>query len=361
MLRRRFPNDPVRGEWTLRVAASACAGAALTVLAIISGTQAAQASPSVKSIVAREHPMDTLAGFFAAIDASSGDSGSFFRSVFGGTQAITVPKKSVAGDQPESSVRIVMAGEVDPRFEQWQKHADERLKQEKANTVLKQHPLALANPDKSVVVCEAGCRTTKDEIVYIAAVVPAVLPVASTGGEFEPNSSNAAPDPAAAGLEEGELPCIAGCYDPPKRKSAPARRTTEHREPPARPAKAERRIAVAKAQPVTPPPVRVAALAPVEHASAGAQSAIIAARIRSRLQVGHNGAIIEQPQTESTRLAKVEQAPSARQTSLINQSWRTTIVFAHGHEPKRTSVAGELHQSRHERHAYAQTRIAWRD
>ena len=117
MLRRRFPNDPVRGEWTLRVAASACAGAALTVLAIISGTQAAQASPSVKSIVAREHPMDTLAGFFAAIDASSGDSGSFFRSVFGGTQAITVPKKSVAGDQPESSVRIVMAGEVDPRFE----------------------------------------------------------------------------------------------------------------------------------------------------------------------------------------------------------------------------------------------------
>jgi hypothetical protein len=36
--------------------------------------------------------------------------------------------------------------------------------------VIKPHPLAAANPDKSVVVWEAGCRTRNDEIVYIAAV-----------------------------------------------------------------------------------------------------------------------------------------------------------------------------------------------
>jgi hypothetical protein len=91
------------------------------------------------------------------------------------------------------------------------------------------------------------------------------------------------------------------------------------------------------------------------------QAASIAARIRSRLQVGHNGAIIEQGPDDNVRLAGAEFASSARGASETYQTWRTKIVFARSHEPNRSSVMRVLRQSRHEDHAYARTRFARRD
>ncbi|MFA5951415.1 MAG: hypothetical protein WC807_14140 [Hyphomicrobium sp.] len=77
---------------------------------------------------------------------------------------------------------------------------------------LKPHPLALANPGKLVVVCEAGCGLSdKPEIVYMTPVKASVL---SSGAMMVPTSETPV-DAKASSIE-----CAAGCYDGPKSYAA---------------------------------------------------------------------------------------------------------------------------------------------
>lgn len=148
---------------------------------------------------------DTLDQFASTLEQQDDDSSVFFRSVFGARKTIAhgpVPEQTAAVPNPS----VVFLAEVDPNFDRWQRDANEHLKQEHARNAPKLHPLAAAHPTKSVVVCEAGCgKSTADQIVYIAPVVPAVLMTASS-------DADGPPEPAAANLGDGELACVAGCY-----------------------------------------------------------------------------------------------------------------------------------------------------
>jgi len=79
---------------------------------------------------------------------------------------------------------------------------------------LKPHPLALANPGKSVVVCEAGCvLSNKPEIVFMK---PIKAGVTSSGAMMVPTSDT------SAGAKAGSIDCAAGCYDGPRAYAARA-------------------------------------------------------------------------------------------------------------------------------------------
>jgi hypothetical protein len=181
-----------------------------------------------RSIVALATPADVTTSFlnlFAATDAEPGAARprSGMRDMV--RRALGVPTADGAArkwsdaslDKPAEDFRQIVIAQVDPHFERWQKDANERLKEEKALRTVKPHPLAEAHPDKAVVVCEAGCRTPKDEVVYIAAIVPAVEPPRT----YESTSSQ------PATVDEGNLPCIAGCYEKPERNKPSPRRNAD--------------------------------------------------------------------------------------------------------------------------------------
>jgi hypothetical protein len=79
-------------------------------------------TPAARPVVLRDTPVDTLATFFAAIDQTSGASDSMLRRMLG------APNISVETKEPVSRVRVLLASDVDPKFERWQRGADERLK-----------------------------------------------------------------------------------------------------------------------------------------------------------------------------------------------------------------------------------------
>lgn len=72
----------------------------------------------------------------------------------------------------------------------------------------KENPLAAANPDDYLVICEAGCRPANDRIVYrVSKIAAASAVIAQRRLEVtaaEPKDDNA----EAAGVV-----CVAGCYD----------------------------------------------------------------------------------------------------------------------------------------------------
>lgn len=160
------------------------------------------------SAVSGTFSRDNIVQFIAALEGGGNSDAAQFRRSFSKRSDRRILPVKVLSEQ--DGVRLITVADADPNFARWQRDADERLKQENSTSTPKQHPFALAHPDKSIVVCEAGCGpTTKDEIVYMEAVVPAVLPQLS--GRLEPDSSLRT-DPAAVGLQDGELPCLAGCY-----------------------------------------------------------------------------------------------------------------------------------------------------
>jgi hypothetical protein len=91
--------------------------------------------------------------------------------------------------------------------------ADRMARPEKKSTN-EPHRLAAAHPDKSVIVCVAGCPNRSEMVVYAA-------PVVATADPPEPPVKQAAlkaePAPAASQqAETGEVVCLAGCYGTPK-------------------------------------------------------------------------------------------------------------------------------------------------
>ena len=271
------------------------------------------AAPKVMSIVALSDAASGLDRFVQLLAANEQpallDRG-FFERAFG----IAKPKKPDAvttaslPDKPSGGLKQIMVADADPYFERWQKDANERPKQENSVRTVKEHPLAAANPGKSVVVCEAGCRGDIDEIVYIAAPVSArptsaLLQVSSSDGNADP--ANAQP---AATSES--IPCIAGCYDEPE---VPARVTHRH--------------AAAEAA----PPARKADAVRLMFArhNISRRKPVLAGTKGIRSHIGYNGAIVETPK----RAAKAVQHATKRSTvtpKLLQiaglRGWRTKVV-----------------------------------
>lgn len=82
------------------------------------------------------------------------------------------------------------------------------LLDEAADVMKKEHPLAAAHPDDYLVICEAGCRSESERIVYqVSKTAAASLAIAQRRLEL----SAAAPEQAAKA--EDTVVCVAGCYD----------------------------------------------------------------------------------------------------------------------------------------------------
>lgn len=207
----------------------------------------------------------------------------------------------------------------DPNFERWQKDAKERLQEENQLRDPPQHPLAVANPGKSVVVCEAGCRTTADEIVYIAAAVPAE----AADKKFEPNSS--------AG-DDGAAPCIAGCYDRPEPKRA------VHRS------RADAGSSNHGVQEASVTPAKIPAPMAGKHSEATSRvmpaAAVSLAHKVHFAQIGHNGAIVERRTYDRAKQFARRSAGKAsvghRQNVL--HTWHAKVDYASPRVQRRQSL-----------------------
>lgn len=224
------------------ISAGLSAGLAVLAGAVLCVTDAAQAdgiedaTRPVVVIGKADTAHDSIMHFLAAIEgeptkalstAGKTQAGYFSRAFFAGAANGDSAANAVV-EKAEPGPRIIIIAAADPYYERWQRDANERLKAEGAAQTIKQHPLAAAHPDKSVIVCEAGCSGRKDEVVYMAAYVPAVAPPRT----FEPAASgNGSEGPAAQSEgDDDSLPCIAGCYERPEPSYASRRRQAETQE-----------------------------------------------------------------------------------------------------------------------------------
>jgi hypothetical protein len=259
--------------------AQALASLACALVPMHTPVQADDGEMASKPIVALSKPAgdgDFFMHFLSANTADSGPNQTYMRRALGVATAASEPLKEKPAAKPAVEQRSIIVAEADPYFDRWQKDADERLKQEGAARKPKQHPFAAEHPDKSVIVCEAGCATTKDEIVYMAAYVQALPPTR----QLEPSSSDqgavntSQSGDAQSGLDEGSLPCVAGCYD----KSEPAKPATRNH---------------ADIEPATPLAVTLAAASPTTEVVAKTSAVSKLLPVRKRLQLANNGAIVE--------------------------------------------------------------------
>lgn len=322
---------------------SAAALLAWTGVLLASTGTAVHAEP-LRSVVALDagsgpvaHDAGAVAAKFAAmfIDGASDIAPTIRAMVSGGGRPPSpMPSSSAPYSPPSSGGRetVIMGPDADPNFARWHKDAQEKLKAEGKVGTVKPHPLALAHPGKMVVVCEAGCRTPKDEIVYIASLVPAVLPADQTGGSLEATSSGGA---SAAASEVGEVTCIAGCYVRPERaKPEPRRRADVDQKPMETP--------VQRYAGIVQTAMRSAlAAAPAPDVGAPARSARVAderatQRQRfARVERGFNGAIVQvrkppalQRAHDPQKFAHTHVRASKRVTVAATDRWITTVVAA---------------------------------
>jgi hypothetical protein len=333
--------------------------------------------PRHRPIVALAQAADDGDRFMAVIDAteeSAPATRGLFEHVFLGSFKSDFGSPD-ASAKPAAQASIVVA-EADPYFELWQKNATERVKEESKTVDTHANPLQIAHPDKAVVVCEAGCLTTKDEIVYIAAIVPGVLPA----GSLEPTSSDGHP---AAAVDEGALPCIAGCYDRPERSRPALDRAAAISAPASRPVafnasrSALQTLASSPRRNISRNTIRPnASIARAQH-----RRVLRADKMGDRLQVGVNGAIVEHrqgfqsaaahPASAKADLAKQNLAKPALTKSVLAKTtvaktlanrkiatlhaWRTKVVAAKPivQRPKspKQAVRRPKHAPQHETYA----------
>jgi hypothetical protein len=239
-------------------------------------------------------------------------------------------------DSSSDSSGNASSAKSDPNFDRWQKDANDRLKEEDAVKESTPHPLAAANPGKSVVVCEAGCRTSKDEIVYIAAVVQADVP----DKKFEPNAAN--PD-------EGSVPCIAGCYDRDEPQLPASRPHAEI----ARPVQTSTRVAAADRTGKFVHDV-TAAIAPEKTAPEKTLPETLprkggphAAGKTHRIQTAHNGAIIEGRRL--SRAANLLRNVHIKTTAAYRKkpvgSWQARLTHSDAQSLRRQSLLGSTRRT----------------
>jgi hypothetical protein len=86
-------------------------------------------------------------------------------------------------------------------YDYYGERADGILKNEQGKPVAP-HPLAAANPDKFVVVCEAGCRSRKPQIVF-SQPKSSIVSIS----EMKPTSGGG----DAAKSDDNAIVCLAGC------------------------------------------------------------------------------------------------------------------------------------------------------
>jgi hypothetical protein len=296
---------------------------------------------SGRPIVALEKPVDHIGLFMEALAASTttntGEPGVVDRVIAGGSATATAPDAPVAvEDSSNAAPKSRVVGGADPYFERWQKDADERLKEENAAKNPEKHPLAAAHSDMAVVVCEAGCGTPKDEIVYIAAVVPAVVP----DKEFEPSSSESG---AAKPATSEEAPCIAGCYSRSQR-SLPVPR---------------RHAAAAVVPKAANTNIIYAARRAARHVERRAFTKAVAlasshrpVKARARSQAAHNGAIVEyrddhrQHAKNNVPTGSVSKGKIRRQAAAL-KSWRAKVTYAVPRPHRRDVVQRVIERSKH--------------
>lgn len=101
-----------------------------------------------------------------------------------------------APDQQSGPIEVAARPTEGDIFGQW---AAKKLKQANQGRNLGPHPLARQYPDHYVVVCQAGCRTPNEQIVYME-------PHEARNPANEPT-----PDSAQAGTDY--IACVGGCYN----------------------------------------------------------------------------------------------------------------------------------------------------
>ena len=336
---------------------------AVSLVAIVCATPALAGQPDAKTSIRPIVALEMAAGdaqsfmaFLSAADARISEGRDYFQHAFTASAPPAAKPESGAAAKPVETSIIV--ADADPYFERWQKDADERLKEENSRNTPLQNPLQMANPDKAVVVCEAGCRTTKDEIVYIAAVVPAVLPA----GSLEPSSSAGA---TAAPLDEGSLPCIAGCYE----RSEPRSHTTPRRtaEATGRDASTIVTGGIGAVNAATANLPASPALPQIEGRKAARFGKIDIARLTlghmhavrnqaqkaARMQVAYNGAIVEhRPVTQPATLRHALIKPVVGRKVQALHAWRTSVsrpkaTLTTPQTPRRVSVQRAVERAIH--------------
>lgn len=317
--------------------ALAVASLAGVLVPVISPTPAPTLAPTLahergrlpKPIVAIDRPAgsgDYIMHFLDVVPEHTGSSSKNFRKFLGFADVTTPNGNASKFEATSKEQRSIIVADADPYFERWQKDADERLKLESNSRTPKQHPLAAEHPEQSVIVCEAGCATTKDEIVYMAAYVQAVPPPR----QLDPSSSGQmAPAGDSVAIEDGSLPCIAGCYDNPETANAAARHRAEIQNAPAA------RLTVAAAPKIQ---ARVAKI----------RAASIAVRLRTRIQMASNGAIVEgrtaqrfaqraTPQ-RALKLAKIARIGAFKTRAVKARLFKASVLKASAIKPWRTKV-----------------------
>jgi hypothetical protein len=321
MSRRISPREFFRTASPL-IAASLAAGL-LSGPTLVQAQSEARNTAAVVALADVASELDRFGQLFAVADAQADAHLTVFERAFG------VPKKKVTAPVttsalPAPAVKQIMVADADPYFERWQKDANQRLQEENTVRTVKQHPLAAANPEKSVVVCEAGCRSGVDEIVYINALVSA----RPETGQLQLSSSDT---PAASAgfqpIDSHSAPCIAGCYDAPELSpAAPHRKAADI--------------------PAAAAPVKMAAAAPIP-----------AKTRQERSQRGFNGAIIE----TLHRTAKPVQHAAHRSIAkakpirvAVARGWRTKVISFVPPVQKRTGLVRAV------RHAKSAVGGKWR-
>jgi hypothetical protein len=364
----------------------AIAAVSLAAVVIVSPALAYPLQPktAVRPIVALEKPVDdtqAFLGLFTVVDANSTDQRNYPERIF--TSAAKIEPAAASDTANAATQRSIVVAEADPYFERWQKDANERLKGEHDFHDPNPHPLAAADPNNAVVVCVAGCETTKDVVVYSAPIVPGVLPA----GQFEASTSA-----GATPSDEGSLPCIAGCYDDSAPSRPSKRQTAEFNSRPsvvtASPAVA---ASIPSAHVATTPQAVAHAVKQTVHsrvASAARGHALsgklhhvrlaLAAPVKSRNQAAFNGAIVEQRQVRQAlatqhglakpltvtsflpkqTLSKTASAKAALAKSAMSKTaaggkvavlhaWRTKVVVVKPASPRKGSQQHAVRRPKH--------------
>jgi hypothetical protein len=304
--------------------------------------------PSIRPIVALNEPKAQLDSFLLLLDAPA-EAGTEERNAFkhhffeqrNAEARVPPPPPPAAGaaappaepaaeaapanaESPadQSTDQSNTAAKPDPNFDRWQKDANERLKEENAIKEPVQHPLAAANPGNNVVVCEAGCRTPKDEIVYIAAIVRNDVP----DKKFEPSSAN---------RDDGSVPCIAGCYDRDEPKRPASRSHAEIAHPV--------RVATAKSDDISSHIVKGhVATGPVHPEKVTRSDSSRPSVKRLRTQSAHNGAIVESRRL--SRTAELLRRSHFKSSAAIRKkspgSWHARVTRGEVQNQRRHSLLG---------------------
>lgn len=110
----------------------------------------------------------------------------------------SAPAKAATSSTPSPLEPLTVASRTDDTSDIYGAWAAKKIKNGQKDSTSKPHPLTLDYPSHFVVVCQAGCRTEVQQIVYLE-------PQDARGPVFETPKENTA-------TETGYVACVGGCY-----------------------------------------------------------------------------------------------------------------------------------------------------